>query len=195
MPLPLAMTAPPLWVTGALAALVVSAAIVDLKTGRVSNWLTHGGIVVGLAVHWITGGLTGGDDELGLVGSLTGLGIGFAPLGLFWLANAIGGGDAKLMGAIGALGGWRLALAALVYGMVVAALMAVIVMVHQRVVRQTLRRVWHTLGLLVLKGRPADPTSPDSPTVPFAVALCVGTAGAALESYAGFGLGRLVLGG
>ena len=82
-------------------------------------------------------------------GSVTGLLIGFLPLGICWWAGGIGGGDAKLAGAIGALSGWRFAFTALAYGIGVAALMAIFVMIQKRLVRRTLRRVWLALQLLV----------------------------------------------
>lgn len=203
MPQELALTVPPVWSAYVVAALVVTAAVVDVQTGRIPNWLTHGTMVLALAMHWWQGGLRGDDNALGLLGSATGMGLAFLPLGLFWLAGAIGGGDAKMMAAIGALGGWRFALAALSYGIIVAAIMAVTVMIRKRLVRRTMRRVWHAVGLLLLKQKPADPSTPDSPTVPFAVALCIGTLGALLELVirhvcgpeSGTGISKLFLGG
>ena len=196
MPVELALTGTHLWVATVLLALVVTAAVADLWLKKVPNGLTYPAILIALVGHALAGGLRGdGGDRLGLLVALAGLAVGFFPLMLCWLAGGIGGGDAKLMGAIGALGGWRFALGALVYGLIAAALMAGFVMVRKRLVRQTLRRVWHTLALLVMKGRPADPTGDDSPTIPFAVALCVGTAGAMLEVLAGGRLSKLLTGG
>jgi len=161
--------------------LVVSAAVIDLRFGKVPNWLTYPAVLVGLAGNSWPGGLHAGPGSLGLLGALAGLAAGFGPLLIFWLAGGIGGGDAKLMGAIGAIGGWRFVLAAMLYGFIVAAMMAVIVMVRKGLVRRTFRRVWQLLVLLVMPGaKPADP-SRDSPTIPFAVALCVGALGAIAE--------------
>jgi len=174
----------PVWSAAALAALGVAAAVVDLRCGKVPNWLTYPAIVMALLGHALTGGLAGSDGRLGLTGALAGLAVGFGPLLICWLAGGIGGGDAKLMGAIGALGGMRFAIGAMMYGFIVAALMAVVVMIRRRVVVQTLRRVWHTLALLVMPGvRPADPTGKDSPQIPFAVALCVGAVGTMVEAW------------
>ncbi|MDY7009473.1 MAG: A24 family peptidase [Planctomycetota bacterium] len=176
----------PLWSAAVLVVLVVTAAVVDLRCGKVPNWLTYPAIVVGLAGHaavgYASGGGFRGGEQMGLDGALGGFVVGFLPLLLCWLAGGIGGGDAKLMGAVGALGGYKIALGAMLYGFAIAGLMAVIVMVRRRIVRQTVRRIWHTVVLLILPGaKPADPTGPDSPTVPLAVALCLGTFVAMLQ--------------
>ncbi len=170
-----------LWSVVAIAVLVVTAAVVDLRCGKIPNWLTYPAILLGLVGHAVAGyaageGFLSGGGQMGLVGALGGFAVGFFPLLLCWIAGGIGGGDAKLMGAVGALGGWRLALGAMLFGFVIAGLMAVIVMIRKRIVRRTVRRVWHTVVLLILPGaKPADPTGPESPTVPLAVALCLGT--------------------
>lgn len=182
----LAETSPlgmPFWSSAALVALVVTAAVTDLRSRKVPNWLTYPAIVIGLAGHWLAGGLRGWPGEPGLTGAAAGLAVGFLPLLVCWLAGGIGGGDAKLMGAIGALGGLKFVIAAMLYGFIVAAVMAIVVMLHGRLARRTLRRVLHTIALLVMPGaRPADPTGPDSPRIPFAAALCVGTVAAMVST-------------
>jgi len=183
------------WAAAALAALVITAAAADLRLKKIPNWLTYPAILLGLAGNTLAGWTNPAGRWWGLVASLAGFAVGFLPLLLAWLAGGIGGGDAKLMGAVGAIGGWQFVLSAMLYGFVVAALMAVAVMVRRHLVRRTLRRVWQTLVLLVTPGaRPADPTDRDSPTVPFGVALCVGTLAAIAEVLLRTGL-RQGLGG
>ncbi len=187
-----AMTWPPglvPWSAAALFILLTAAAAVDLKVGRIPNWLTYPAILIGLGLHALVGGIGLEPGKMGLTESLAGLAVGFVPLGLFWLAGGIGGGDAKLMAAIGALAGPGLTMASLFYGALIAAVMAIVVMVQKKLVVRTLRRVWHTLALLMApKMRPADPTTADSPKIPFAVALCLGTAAAVLEALLRAGL-------
>jgi prepilin peptidase CpaA len=168
----------PLWALAALLLLVVAAAIIDVRTGKVPNWLTVPALAVGLAGHALTGGLHGDAEHMGLLSSLAGFGIGFGLMLIFQVAGGIGGGDTKLMGAIGALCGWQLTVSVMMYSFIIAALMAVVVMVRKRLVRRTLRRVWTALALAFGGARPADPTSSDSPTVPVAVAFCLGTVAA-----------------
>ena len=79
-----------------LAALLLLAAGIDLRERRIPNWLTAsiaiGGLLRGFMAH---SGITPGM-------SLLGFGAGFAlPLVLFML-NAVGGGDVKLLAAVGA---------------------------------------------------------------------------------------------
>ncbi len=183
----------PAWSTAALLVLVSTAAATDVRWRKIPSWLTYPAILIGLAGHALAGGLYGSGDQPGLSGAAAGLAVGSGPLLLCWLAGGIGGGDVKLMGAIGALGGWRLCIGAMLYGFIVAALMAIVVMVHKRVVWRTLRRVLHTMALLVMPGaRPADPTGPDSPKIPFAAALCAGTVAAIISSALKSGLGQML---
>jgi prepilin peptidase CpaA len=165
------------WAYGVLGVVLVAAAVTDVRTGKVLNVVTYPAVIVGLVGHTVVGGVVGMlPDTLGLDGALAGLAVGFGPMLLVWRAGGIGGGDAKLMAAVGALAGWRYALAALFCGLVVAAAMAIGIMVSRRITRRTLRRIWQSLVLLFMANQKADPATAESPTVPFGLALCIGAA-------------------
>lgn len=172
------------WAAVIVCAVVAIACVTDVRKGIVPNWLTYPAIVAGLVGHALTGGLAGSPTELGLAGSAIGLVTGFGPLLLCWmLLGGISGGDAKLMGAIGALGGWEFVIRAAILGFVVVALMAIGLMIYKGLVRQTLRRLWVTLVLLFTGAKPSMESSPDSPKVPVAVGLCIGTLAVLAETY------------
>lgn len=164
-------TRPELWAIAVLAATLIAAGVTDVKTGRIWNVVTYPAIVVGLSVQSYLGGVDG------LTRSLAGLAAGFGPLLICWVCGGIGGGDAKLMGAVGALTNWHFALTALFFTFTAAAVMAVVVMIRRRIVRRTLRRIWRSVCLALVPGvKGGGPADGDSPRIPFAVAACVGTA-------------------
>ena len=70
------------------------ATVCDLRSRKVPNWLTVTGLVTGLAYQTIAGE--------GFLFSLAGFGTGFGILLVLWLIGGGGGGDVKLMGALGA---------------------------------------------------------------------------------------------
>jgi prepilin peptidase CpaA len=164
--------------------MVVAAAVADIKTGKVHNVITYPAIAIGLIGHTLAGYLTGADGLLGFVSALAGLAVG-STLILAWLAGGVGGGDAKLMAAVGALMGARFTIAAMFWGFLAAAAMALAVMIRKRVVIRTLVRIWRFLCLAVTPGKPASPVLADSPRVPFGLALCIGAAGAVIQELAG----------
>jgi prepilin peptidase CpaA len=163
-----------LWPCAVLGAVLVTASVTDVWRGRVPNAVTYPAVAVALLGHALSGGPA-------LTGSLIGLAVGFLPMLVFWLAGGVGGGDAKLMAAVGALAGWRFAVATMLYGFLAAALMAVAVLLRRRMLRRTVRRMARSVALLLAGGAKADPATPTSPKVPFALALCLGAAGALAE--------------
>jgi len=170
------------WAYCVLAVALAAGSYTDVRYGKIYNWITYPGVLIGLAGHAIVGGLAGQDQvRIGLAGSAAGLAVGYLPLMLAFLAGGIGGGDAKLMGAVGALTGWRFTLAAMMYGFAVAAVMAIVVMLAKRVARQTLRRMWWSLVLVVKARQVTDPATPESPKIPFGLALCIGSGIALIE--------------
>ncbi len=89
---------------GILAGLVLVASLLDLIWRRIPNWLTVGAALMGIAVGCWKAGAAG----LGL--SILGLALGFMLLLPGYLLRMTGGGDLKLMAAVGSLLGPRLIL-------------------------------------------------------------------------------------
>jgi prepilin peptidase CpaA len=76
--------------------LLTWAAVVDLRARRIPNWLTASMALAGLAQSWSWAHtVTPGQSMLGF---LTGFGLTFVFFGI----GAMGGGDVKLMAALGA---------------------------------------------------------------------------------------------
>lgn len=77
------------------------AAVNDLRFQRIPNVLTYPAIIGALAYHGVNNGLEG------FLFSAKGLGLGVAILIFPYLVGCMGAGDAKLMGAVGAILGSR----------------------------------------------------------------------------------------
>jgi len=82
------------------------AALLDLATRRIPNWLTVSGVILGLMLSTWQGGIGA------LAASLGGFLLGLALLLPGFLLRMTGGGDVKLMGAVGSLLGPQLILPA-----------------------------------------------------------------------------------
>ena len=185
---------PPLavaWAYVLLAAMVVAAVVADLRSGKIPNAITLPAVALGLVGHTLFGGL-GGGGQMGLSDAAAGLAVGFLPMLAAALAGGVGMGDAKLMAAVGALGGWRFALATMFYGLVAALVLAVFVMIRRRLVQRTLGRVWRFLVLALAPRSGPVPTTADSPKVPLGLAFGLGAAAAMVEALATGGRGWFV---
>ena len=88
----------------ACALVVVASAVTDFATRKIPNIISLGGIVTGLAIHTATGAVDGfGGAARGLGFALLGLfTVSIAPF-IFWKRGEMGGGDVKLLAAVGAL--------------------------------------------------------------------------------------------
>jgi len=159
---------------GMLAGTMIVATIADCRTGKIPNRWTVSAILAGL-ILWTWAGSAGP--------SLLALACGLLPAAVLVMLGGMGGGDAKLIGAVGALtADWRFVVATVFYGFIVAALMGIVVMIRRRLVRRTMGRIAMTVMAIVGRVRPTMPD--DSPRVPMAAALLAGTLVAALERFA-----------
>ena len=164
-----------MWAYGVLVVVLVAAAIEDVRTNKIHNWITYPAVLAGLIGHCF-GGVDFHGQRLGFGGALIGLAVGFIPMFIAWRAGGVGGGDAKLMGAVGALAGWEFALASLFYGFAIAGVMAIFVMLRRRILRRTLGRVWRFLVLIMMRAKPGDPSEADSPKIAMGLPLSIGAA-------------------
>jgi Flp pilus assembly protein protease CpaA len=167
-----------------LAAVLLTAAVTDFRHGKIYNWLTLPAIPAGLLL-WLIAGLAG--HEAGIGSSAIALACGLIPFGLMALRGWLGGGDAKLMGAVGALSAsWECVLGTALYGLLVAMAMAVVIMIHRGLVRQTLSRI---LGAILSTAARVKPDlENEKHTVPFGAAVAVGGMIAAAEHLLGVGM-------
>jgi prepilin peptidase CpaA len=83
--------------TGVLIVTLIVAAVVDLRSYRIPNWLTVSGMVFGLIYNLIVPTAPNG----GLLWSLQGLATGFFLMLPLYLLRVMGAGDVKLMAMAG----------------------------------------------------------------------------------------------
>lgn len=86
-------------------AVLIAAAWCDLKTLEVPDWINYSGIAAGIGIHAIYSSQQW--NVTPLTSSAIGLGIGFALACLMFYTGQWGGGDAKLLMAMGALIGFQ----------------------------------------------------------------------------------------
>jgi prepilin peptidase CpaA len=156
------------WILAALLAVV--AGWTDWRSRRIPNWLTVPAAALGLAVNTVGGGWAGAKA------SLLGLGLGLGLVLPFVLIRALGAGDMKLVGAVGAILGPGRLLAVLFVAVLVAGVMAAILIVQKKRVRETARNIFRLLGALFSLHLPQPELTLDNPQalkVPFGVAVAL----------------------
>lgn len=152
------------------------AAVTDVHGARIPNVLTVSGAIAGLAAHasWADGA----GAAASAVGALTGLAVFFP----FFALGGMGGGDVKLMAAIGAWIGWRDVVSTALYAAVAGGVLALAVSLatgYLATALGNLRRLvryWRVVGL-----RPEPSLTLESgrgPRLPYAVPILVGLVGA-----------------
>jgi prepilin peptidase CpaA len=126
-----------------LAALVTVAAVFDWRTRRIPNWLCVAGLASGFACQIVLFRWAGAREAL--------LGTGLALLiyvPLFAL-RAVGGGDVKLMAAVGSIAGPRAWIAIFLVTALVGGVIALVLIAVKGRMRRTFRNVGVLLTELV----------------------------------------------
>ena len=160
-----------IWALAMTVALV--AGFIDYRSRRIPNWLTVSGAVMGIIFQMQTTGLHG--IRLSIEGMLLALTC-LLPLVLL---RAMGAGDWKLMGAIGAILGPGLMLFVLAGAIFLSGIMAIVMVVRAGKVKETMMNVFVlvqgflSFGLRELPEITLD--NPDLMKLPFGVAAGLAT--------------------
>ena len=105
---------------------LVIAFIIDVRHHKLPNWLTAGGMVVGILFHLISNGIDG------LIFSFLGLLVAGGIFLLLYVFKAIGAGDVKLFAAIGSLVGIQLVLYMMMYSIIFGGLIGIIILLFTK---------------------------------------------------------------
>jgi prepilin peptidase CpaA len=151
-----------------LLAMALISAFTDLTRGKIYNAVTYPAVLVGVALQL---GLHGGP---GLFLALGGFAVGFFPAFLLFVLGGMGGGDVKLLGAIGAIAGPIVATETLILAFLFGGLFALGKLAWHGQLFDSLLRIVRVLAGYVVPGlgRAAAATTP-ALTVRFGVAICL----------------------
>ena len=167
-----------------LSSILVVAAITDLRTQKIPNLLTFSTMFLGLVYYSITNGWNG------LLFSFEGLLLGIGVLIVPYLMGGMGAGDAKLMGAIGAIIGPKGVLLASLFTAIVGGVYALtILLLNHKYSKSFIARNAMTLKTLALTGQfipiPAD-ESEKKFKLCYGVAIAIGTFFYLILEYYGY---------
>jgi prepilin peptidase CpaA len=160
--------------TGLLLSLLSVAVMFDVRSHRIPNWLVVIGLVVGIGYHGLM------PQGAGVGYALQGAGIG---LGLFlplYLLRAMGAGDVKLMGMVGAFLGPSSVLAAILATLIVGGILAIGVALWKGVLGRTFANIRFILMHAAVTASSGTPPTLEASCVssgklPYAVAIAGGT--------------------
>jgi prepilin peptidase CpaA len=159
-----------LWILAAVFAL--TAGFTDFRYRKIPNWLTYPALPIAILLHWIVAG--GHAALLSLAGAVVGLGV----LLPFVLLGGLGGGDWKLMGALGAFFEPRRLIPVLILTVMINGLMALAMVLWKKRIGQTARNIGRITAAM-FKFRPpgADLSIDNSEAekVPFGIAAAIAT--------------------
>lgn len=144
--------------TTAVAAAIL-AAIVDVSSRRIPNWLTAGLVLAGTSLNFWRHGFDG------LLASLAGLSLGLAVLLPFYALRAIGAGDVKLLAGLGAVLGPNVLVSVAVYAALAGGVISAVLLLRSG-------RLLNVLNEVFVLHRP--PTR-GGQTAPYGVAIASGT--------------------
>lgn len=149
------------------------ACVTDLRSRRIPNVLTFAAAGAGIVFHAV---MPGGESVMSAaLGWLVGVGIFFVPFAL----GGLGGGDVKLLGALGAWLGPAGIIWAALYTGVAGGIMAIVAAVASGYFRKALSNVylllahWRVAGIRALPQLTLDTS--EGPRLAYAIPIFAGT--------------------
>ena len=167
-----------------LAGILVMAVINDLRFQKIPNLLTYPTMLVGICYHSVINGLDG------LLFSTGGLALGIGLFILPYLMGGMGAGDAKLMGAVGAIVGVKGVFLASVFTAISGGVYAVILLlINWRYTRgfrarhaTTIKTFARTAQLIPIPAAENE----KKPKLCYAIAIATGTFGYLFLQLSGY---------
>lgn len=108
----------------------------DLTKKKIPNSITFPAMLLGLVINSVFFGIEG--FKFSLVGFLVGLGVFLIP----FILGGMGGGDVKLMAAIGALKGWEFVLYNTIYAGLAGGIIVIIFLIYKKKLWITLKKAF-----------------------------------------------------
>ncbi|HUJ33034.1 MAG TPA: A24 family peptidase [Candidatus Acidoferrum sp.] len=151
------------------------AGFLDWRARKIPNWLTVPALLLGLGTNLTLWGATGAFR------SLEGAGVALMLLLPVVLLRGLGGGDWKLMGALGSWLGPRQVVIVLLATIFISGLLALVQIVRKNQFLETIRNMWEMLrGFFIFGLQPHPEINLDNPSalsLPFGVAAALATFG------------------
>jgi prepilin peptidase CpaA len=150
----------------------VAACVTDVRFRRVPNWLTASAVVAGLVGHVVAPG------GQGLVAATVGMGVGLAIFFPVFALGGMGGGDVKLMAALGTWVGWNTVVWTGLYGAVAGGVLGLAVGLAHGYLRQAFSNIgglflfWSAQGLRPMPALTLE--HGHGPRLPYAIPIFVG---------------------
>jgi prepilin peptidase CpaA len=148
-------------------------AIIDFRTQKIPNLITFPAIIFALLYHFFSNGFDG------LIFSVLGLATGIGLLIIPYIFGGMGAGDAKLMGAVGAILGTKSVFIAFLFSALVGGIYAaVIILLNQKQFKGFFTKQLVTLKLFILTRKfIPDPVEENDkkPKLCYGVAIALGT--------------------
>lgn len=152
-------------------AVIAIATYTDCRWRLIKNTLTLPTIALGLLLHFLSSGWSG--LSFGLLGLAAGFGLMIIPFAF----GQMGGGDVKLMAALGSLLGAYAILNVFLYTTLAGGFLAMGFAVYHRRGLHTFRQAWQiTKGLLIFQSvSHTESEGEQAVSIPYGLAIAVGT--------------------
>jgi prepilin peptidase CpaA len=163
----------------ALVLLVSIAAVNDLTTRLIPNRLLLAGLASALLLHALSA-----EPGAALLSALGGMGVGLAMFLPFYLVRGMAAGDVKMMAVVGAFSGPNDAIQIAVLTWCVGGVMALVLVLLRGRLQLALGNIGRMVfGAISLKARATTATSHSSGSLPYGVAIAVGTVMVLVRHY------------
>ena len=159
----------PMWVSAGIA---LAACMTDLRTRRVPNALTLGAALAAVAFHAAT------SAGSGLLFAVLGWGVGLLMFLPLFALRGIGGGDVKLLAALGAWLGPSMVLWVAAFAAIAGGVFALVVSAMHGYTGQAFSNVWGLLSYWRVMGVKTHPgltlEATNAPRLPYALPMAAG---------------------